>query len=80
MTGGVIMPISVRLSPKELQLIKRYAELQGVSISDLIRQTLFEKIEDDVDIILYEKARKAFNKHPKTISMDDVLAMFEIDT
>ena len=74
------MPISVRLSPKELQLIKRYAELQGISISDLIRQTLFEKIEDDVDVILYEKAREAFNKHPKTISMDEVLTMFEIDT
>ena len=47
------MAISVRLSTKETELIKKYAELRKVSVSELIRQTVMERIEDEYDLAAY---------------------------
>lgn len=55
--GMLTMAISVRLSPKETELIKKYAELRKVSVSELIRQTIMERIEDEYDLAAYERAR-----------------------
>ena len=40
-----IMTISVRLSEKDTELIKTYAEMNNISLSDLIRNAVLEKIK-----------------------------------
>jgi RHH-type transcriptional regulator, rel operon repressor / antitoxin RelB len=50
------MSISIRMNEKELELIKKYAELNGSSVSEVMRKAILEKIEDEFDIFLYEKA------------------------
>lgn len=37
------MTISIRLSDKDTELIKRYAKLNNISVSDLVRMTVLEK-------------------------------------
>ena len=44
------MTISVRLSEKDTELIKTYAEMNNISLSDLIRNAVLEKIEDEYDL------------------------------
>ena len=66
------MSISLRLSKEDTILIKSYAALHNVSISELFRQAVMEKIEDEYDFQFYEKAMKAYNKDPKTFSLDEV--------
>jgi len=66
------MAISLRLSEEETQLIKDYAALHNISISDLFRQSVMEKIEDEYDLNCYEKAIKAFKEDPTTYTLDEV--------
>ena len=44
------MAISLRLSNEDTLLIKQYAALHNISISDLFRQAVMEKIEDEYDL------------------------------
>ncbi|MBQ3418548.1 MAG: ribbon-helix-helix protein, CopG family [Erysipelotrichaceae bacterium] len=66
------MTISLRLSDEDTKLIKDYAKINNVSISDLIRQAVIEKIEDEIDLDAYNKAIKSFKKNPKTYSLDEI--------
>ena len=43
------MTISVRLNNEETKLIKAYAEINNISLSDLIRNAVLEKIEQEYD-------------------------------
>ena len=66
------MSLSVRLKSEEVELIKRYAELKGLSISDLVRQSILGRIEDEFDLQLYEKALSDFRKNPVTYSLEEI--------
>lgn len=66
------MTISVRLSDKDAELIKAYAEMNNISLSDLVRNAVMEKIEDEYDLECYKKAMKEYKKNPKTYTMDEV--------
>lgn len=60
--GGDNMTISVRLNEKDTELIKAYAKLNNISLSDLVRNAIMEKIEDEYDLKCYEKAMKEYKK------------------
>ncbi len=66
------MTISVRLNDKDTELIKAYAEINNISLSDLIRNAVIEKIEDEYDLECYEKAMKEYKENPKTYTMEEV--------
>ncbi|MGB4588000.1 MAG: DUF6290 family protein [Clostridiaceae bacterium] len=71
------MSISLRLNDDESALIKSYAELKKMSVSELIRQTVLERIEDEYDLAIYEKAIKEYRKNPVTYSHTEVVQMLE---
>ena len=52
------MTISVRLSEEDTKLIKAYSDMNNISLSDLIRNAVLEKIEDEYDLKSYNKAIK----------------------
>ena len=66
------MGLSVRLKQDEIELIQRYAELKGLTISELVRQSILERIEDEFDLKLYEKAISEFLNNPATYSFDEI--------
>ena len=66
------MTISVRLSEKDTELIKAYADMNNISLSDLIRNAVIEKIEDEYDLKAYYEAMKEYKKNPKTYTLDEV--------
>ena len=65
------MTISVRLNEEDERLIKAYAEMNNMSLSELIRKSIMEKIEDEFDLKSYEKAIKEYKKNPKTYTLDE---------
>jgi stalled ribosome rescue protein Dom34 len=73
------MSISVRLNEKEAILIKKYAKLNGISVSELVRRTVLEKIEDEYDLKAYEKAVEEYKKNPVTYSHEEVRYMLELE-
>ncbi len=66
------MTISLRLSDADSMLIKKYAEINKISVSDLIRQSVMEKIEDEYDLEMFDKAMAEYKINPVTYSLDDV--------
>lgn len=66
------MSISVRLSPEETAVIKKYARLKGVTVSDLVRQTVLARIEDEHDLTAYHKAVAAYQQDPATYTLTEV--------
>lgn len=66
------MTISLRLNDEDTMLIKKYAEINKVSVSDLIRQTVLEKIESEYDLESFEKAMEEYKANPVTYSLDEV--------
>ena len=62
------MTISLRLSDEDTMLIKKYAEMNNISVSDLFRQSVLERIEDEYDLKAYNKAVEEY----KAYSHDEV--------
>ena len=71
------MAISLRLNQEDTLLIKKYAEFNKVSVSELIRQTVLERIEDDYDIRAYKKAMEEYKANPVTYTHVEVVKMLE---
>ena len=65
------MAISIRMNNQELELIKKYAELNGSTVSEVMRNAILEKIEDEFDIFLFNKAFKVFEENPKTYTVEE---------
>ncbi len=66
------MTISLRLNDQEMLLIKKYAQLNQLSVSELIRQAVIEKIEDEYDLEVFQKSLEEYQKDPVTYSLDEV--------
>ena len=67
------MSISLRVNDEEKAAIKSYAALHGISVSDAVRAAILGKIEDELDIKLYDQAMKAHEKDNTTYTHEDVL-------
>lgn len=66
------MTISLRFNEKEALLIKKYAELNKLSVSDFIRQAVMDRIETERDLEMFDKAMAEYRENPTTYSLDDV--------
>lgn len=66
------MSMSVRLSPEDKALFQNYAKMHGVSMSELVRRSVLEWIEDDYDLQAYERAKREFEADPVTYTLDEV--------
>ncbi len=66
------MTISFRLNESDSNLVKKYAEMNGISISELARKSVIEHIEEEYDLGLFEKALSAYHSNSKTYSLDEV--------
>ena len=66
------MMISLRLSKEDSALIRKYAEMKKMTISEVIRQTMLEQIENEFDLQLYEQAMKEYLANPVTYSLDEM--------
>lgn len=65
------MTISLRLNDEESMLFKKYAEVNGLTMSDLIRQAVLERIEDEYDLKAYENAMAEYKANPAVYSLDE---------
>lgn len=62
--------ISLRMNEEEEKLIKEYAKAQNISISELVRSSVLERIEDDIDVTLYQQAMQEHEEQPEDISFE----------
>lgn len=66
--------LTVRMSAQEKDLIETYAQMHGVSTSHLLRQTMLERIEDELDLQAYKEAKARWDAGPTGVSLDQMRA------
>lgn len=48
--------ISLRLNDRDDELVRKFAAIHNLSVSELIRNAIIEKIENEIDVQLFDKA------------------------
>lgn len=56
------MSFSIRLTTEEKSLAESYAKLHSMSLGEAFKRALFEKIEDEYDIVV---ANEAYDEYVK---------------
>ena len=69
------MTVTLRMSNEDSDVIRNYARLQGMSVSEFMRRAALEKIEDEIDLDIARKALAAHEADPVTYSQDDIEEM-----
>lgn len=54
------MAFSIRLTEEEKNIASSYAKLHSMSLGEAFKRALFEKIEDEYDIAVYNDAYKEY--------------------
>lgn len=71
--------ITLRIDEQEERIIKEYAKVKNVTVSSLFRDTVLQKIEDEIDLKSYEKAMENHKKNPQTVSFDEMMKELQED-
>ncbi|MCL2605778.1 MAG: DUF6290 family protein [Coriobacteriia bacterium] len=66
---------AIRFAPEEKSWIQGYADFQGKSFSDVVRDAILEKIEDEADLRAYDAALVAGDD--AGYSMNEIDKMFD---
>lgn len=65
------MVVSIRLNEEDEKIIKTYAELNNLSLSDCFRNAVLEKIEEEYDLKSLKEAIEEYRKNPKTYTIEE---------
>ena len=68
--------ITLRLAESEKQVLADYAKTFGMSISEFVRTAALSRIEDELDLVAWEDAKREFDADPRTLSADEVAAKY----
>lgn len=72
------MTISLRLNTADSELVKAYAKMNGISVSELLRRSVMERIEDEFDLKAYEQAMAEYRKNPVTYTLEEVIEELDL--
>ena len=56
------MAFSIRLTDQEKQIATSYAKMHSMSVGEAFKQALFEKIEDEYDLKVYEESYEEYER------------------
>lgn len=62
---------AVWFSPEEEALIESYRQLTGMTISEIIRSSTIQRIEDDLDLDMIREALSEYRSDPKTFTFEE---------
>lgn len=66
------MAISLRMSDEEERVLREYAKMKAMTVSEVLREAVLEKIEDEIDLVSYDEAMKALTEDGETLTLQEV--------
>lgn len=60
--------VSLRLNDKENSLIRNFAEIKGMTVSEFLRESALNEIRHELDVYTFEEAYQKHIKKPKTLT------------
>ena len=64
--------LSIRLNDEEKKLINAYAKFNNKTITQVVKEAILEKIENEFDLNELNKAIEEYEKNPISYSSDEV--------
>lgn len=52
--------------------------MNGISVSELLRRSVMERIEDEFDLKAYEQAMAEYRKNPVTYTLEEVIEELDL--
>ena len=72
--------ITLRVSEEEKEVLQRYADFTGVSLSEFIKSRVLESIEDEYDLKMIEEYEKNKKNHDTEFyTLDEVKRLLGIE-
>ena len=62
--------ISMHVDENQAALIRHFAKLSGQSVSDLLRESILSRIEDEYDLKAYDEAMAAYRENPESYTLE----------
>lgn len=79
MLGGTFMAIiNLNLSHEEFILFNNFAKMKKTTIEELLKKTLFEKIEDEYDAMIAKEALFEFSVNPYTLMVKEIQEKYNL--
>lgn len=70
--GAIKVAFSIRLTDEEKKLADSYAKVHGISTGEAFKNALFERIEEEYDLVIAEEAYQDYiNNGRKSTSIGD---------
>ncbi|MBR5046942.1 MAG: hypothetical protein IKX76_01770 [Eubacterium sp.] len=73
------MSFSIRMTEEERRIAESYAKMHSVSLAEAFKRALFEKIEDEYDLAVAERAYAEYRKDPVTYSLEEVEKLLDLE-
>jgi uncharacterized protein (DUF1778 family) len=70
--------IGVRMTDNEKQWVDEYAKAHRQSVSDFVRSVVFEKIDNELELRLFEEYLAAPLEDKETISFAEAKSMWSV--
>lgn len=79
MLGGTFMAIiNLNLSHEEFILFNNFAKMKKTTIEEVLKKTLFEKIEDEYDAMIAKEALFEFSVNPYTLTVKEIQEKYNL--
>lgn len=79
MLGGTFMAIiNLNLSHEEFILFNNFAKMKKTTIEELLKKTLFEKIEDEYDAMIAKEALFEFSVNLYTLTVKEIQEKYNL--
>ena len=69
---------SIRFSKEEERVINEYAEFANKTFSDVVKSAILEKLEDEYDIKVANKAYQEYLDKPVSRPIEDLFEEFDV--
>lgn len=66
------MIITLSFSSEEAELVRNYAQTKGITVPELIKKCVLERIEDECDLGALNVAIEKYREAPGTYTLDEV--------
>ena len=73
------MSFSIRMTEEERRIAESYAKMHSVSLAEAFKRALFEKIEDEYDLAVAERAYAEYRKDPVAYSLEEVEKLLDLE-
>ncbi|WP_017549920.1 type II toxin-antitoxin system RelB family antitoxin [Salinicoccus carnicancri] len=62
--------LTINLSKADKEIIANYAQSNGISAAQLVKEAALDRVEDDIDLESYRKAIKEYYDSPGAHGLD----------